>query len=230
MKLFVVLGLGQFGRSLATTLHAGGGDVLAIDRDERRVDDVKDSVGQAVCMDGTDIHALRAVQAPKAQTAVVALGEEDLEGSILACVALSELGVGNIIVRAANELQGRILSRVGATKVIYPEKQMGEHVARNVLNAGVEDQFILSTGQTVAEIRPRHDVVGKRLKDLDLRARYRVNVVSIKRMRARVDDRGEAIREPFLVEFPGGDDIVEHDDVLIAVGNQAQIERLARKD
>ena len=126
MKLFVVVGLGQFGFHTAKEIYAGGGDVLAIDADEKRVAEAKDLVGQAVCMNGADLNALRAVGANKADTAVVALGEEDLEGSILSCTALSDLGVGRIIARAASAMQGRILSRVGATRVVYPEKQMGE--------------------------------------------------------------------------------------------------------
>ena len=230
MKLFVVLGLGQFGRALATTLHAAGADVLAIDADDKRVDDIKDSVGQAVCMDATDIHALRAVGAPRAQTAVVALGEEDLESSILACAALSDLGVGHIIVRAANDLQGRILARVGATRVIYPERQMGEHIAKSLMSSGIEDQFTLSTGQVVAEIRPRADIVGKTLKELQLISKYGVQIITIKRVKSRIDDRGEAVRDAVAISPPTAVDVVEDDDVLVAVGNQAQIERLARKD
>lgn len=115
MKLFVVLGLGQFGHHVAATLAAGGVDVIAIDRDPKRVEALKDVVSQAVCMDSTDEGALRAVGVHKAQTAVVALGEDDLEASILSCAALNDLGVGQITVRTANELQGRILSRMGAT-------------------------------------------------------------------------------------------------------------------
>lgn len=230
MKLFVVIGLGQFGRYVASTLHEGGGDVIAIDRDERRVEDIKDWVAQAICMDATDISALRAVDAHKAQTAVVSLGEKDLEGSILATAALSDLGVGNIIVRASNELHGRILRRVGATRLVYPEKQMGEHVAKSILMSGVIDQVTLPTGQTVAQIRPRRDLVGKTLKDAQLRARYSINVIGVQHQRSVVDDEGETHREMMLESMPGAEELIEEDDVLIVVGSQAQIELVARKD
>jgi trk system potassium uptake protein TrkA len=149
VKLYVVVGLGQFGRHVATSLHGGGGNVLAIDRDAKRVEDIKENVDQAVCMDATDIGALRAVGAAKAQTAIIALGENDLEASILSCASLSDLGVGTIIVRAENEMQGRILTRVGATRLVFPEMQMGQHLAKSILMSGVIDQVTLSTGQTV---------------------------------------------------------------------------------
>lgn len=230
MKLFFVIGLGQFGRNVATTLHEGGADVVAIDRDEQRVDDIKDDVSQAVCMDATDISALRAIDAHKAQSAVVSLGEKDLEGSILATASLSDLGVGNIIVRASNDLHGKILRRVGATRLVYPEKQMGEHIANSLLMSGVIDQVTLSTGQTVAHIRPRRDLVGKTLKDVQFRARYAVNVISLQHQRAIVSDDGETQREMVLEDMPGPDEVIEEDDILIVVGNQAQIALIARKE
>jgi trk system potassium uptake protein TrkA len=230
MRFFVVIGLGQFGRHVATSLQEGGADVLAIDRDEQRVESVKDQVGQAVRLNATDISALRAVGCGKAQTAVVALGETDLEGSILTCAALSDLGVGNIIVRAANELHGRILERVGATRLVYPEKQMGEQIAKSILMSGVIDQVTLSTGQTVAQVLPRLDVVGKTLKDAQLRPRYAINVIGIQRTSTHVDDAGDTREEKDLVNNPGPDEVIGEDDVLIVVGTQAQIELVARKD
>lgn len=230
MRFFVVVGLGQFGRHTAYALQEGGGDVLAIDRDERRVEEVKDRVGQAVCMDSTDMASLRAVGCAKAQTAVLALGEKDLENSILTTAALSDLGVGNIVVRAANELHGRILARMGATRIVYPEKQMGEHVAKSILMSGVIDQVTLSTGQTVAQVLVRRDLVGKTLKEAQLRPRYHVNVIGIQRRVTHVDDAGETHTELVLENVPGPDEVIGEDDVLILVGTQQQIELVSRKD
>jgi trk system potassium uptake protein len=107
---------------------------------------------------------------------------------------------------------------------------MGEHIAKSLMSSGIEDQFTLSTGQIVAEIRPRADIVGKTLKDLQLINKYGVQIITIKRVKSRIDDRGEAVRDAVAISPPTAVDIVEDDDVLVAVGNQAQIERLARKD
>ena len=144
MKLFIVLGLGQLGRHTAMTLFSGGGDVLAVDKSEERVELIKDSVGQAVCADATNINTLSAIGAANADTAVIAFGEAELEESILACSALSDLGCGRIVVRSSSALHGKILTRVGASKVVYPEKQIGEQLAKSLLVSGVLEQRNLS--------------------------------------------------------------------------------------
>lgn len=230
MKVFVVIGLGQFGKHVALSLQDGGGEVLAIDQDERRVESIKDDVHQAVCMNATDLEALRAVGAAKAQTAVVAVGENDLEAGVVACAALSDLGVAHIIVRAANELQARILERVGATEVVYPERQMGEHIARSILMSGVIEQVTLSTGQMVAQVRMRRDLVGRTLKDAQLRQRFSINVIGIQRKHQYVDDNGVNQWEETLDGNPNPDEVIQEDDVVIVVGSQAQIELIARND
>jgi trk system potassium uptake protein len=230
VKHFLVTGLGQFGHQVAISLNEGGGDVLAVDQNPRRVEKIKDSVGQAVCMDSTDIEALRAMGAQKMQTAVIALGEEDLEASVLTCVALSDLGVGKIVVRAANELQGRILNRVGATKIVYPEKEMGKHVGNSLLMSGVIDQVTLSTGQVVAQILAKRELIGTTLKESQLRKRYGINVIGIERHEEYVDDYGVHQVAKTLEDVPEPDARITEKDVLIVVGNQAQIELVARKD
>lgn len=230
MRVFVVIGLGQFGRSTAITLHDGGGDVIAIDADEFRVELIKDKVGQAICLDATDADALRSVGVNKADTAILALGEDDLEPSIICCTALSDLGVGRIIVRSASEEHGRILSRVGATRVIYPEKQMGEQLGKSLISSGVLDQTTLSTGQLVAHIRPRHDLVGKTLKECQLQQRYRLAVIGIQQPKRSIDDRGELHEELVLVSIPEMDKIIGEDDILIVVGTKGQIDLVSRRE
>jgi len=225
-----VIGLGQFGRHTASTLYAGGGDVVAIDADQARVELIKDEVGQAICANAADIDCLRTLGVDRADTAIVALGEDDLEASIVCCAALSDLGVGRIIVRAASELHGRILSRVGASRIIYPEKQMGEQLARSLISTGVVDQINLSTGQIIAHVRPRYDLIGKSLRDCQLRDRYKVAVVGIQRKKRTIDDRGDAQEELNLLPVPEMDTVLGEDDILIIVGNQNQIELVSRKD
>jgi trk system potassium uptake protein TrkA len=228
--LFVVLGLGQFGRHTAKTLYANGGDVIAIDADEARVEIIKDEVGQAICMNVTDVDALQSIGVGKADTAVVALGEEDLEASIICCSALSDMGVGRIIVRAASEEQGRILSRVGATRVIYPEMQMGEQLARSLIATGVIDQITLSTGQIVANIRPSHDIVGKTVGELKITERYRLALIGIEQPKRTIDDRGELHEELILLPIPGEEHVIAEDDILIVVGNKNQIDQVSRRE
>jgi trk system potassium uptake protein TrkA len=230
VKLFVIIGLGQFGRHTARTLYSGGGDVIAIDKDEGRVERIKDEVGQAICADATDIDVLRTIGVAKADTAVVALGENDLEASIMACMALSDLGVGRLIVRSATQLHGRILTRVGATRVIYPEKQMGEQLALSILASGVLEQTTLSTGQTVAHIRPRRDFVGKSIRESQIGERFRLAIIALQRPKNTIDDRGEQQEELTLMSVPSPETIIDSDDILVVVGSSAQIEQVARRD
>lgn len=230
MKLFVVIGLGQFGRHTATTLYDGGGDVIAIDADQNRVEMVKDDVGQAICLDATDLDSLRTVGVGKADTAIIALGEDDLEASIICCTSLSDMGVGRIIVRSASEHHGRILSRVGATRIIYPEKQMGEQLGKSLISSGILDQVTLSTGQVVAHIRPRDDLIGKKLREIRLQDHFRLLIIGIQQPKTNVDDKGDVSEELVLIPAPDGDYIVQENDILIIVGNQSQIETVARKE
>ncbi len=230
MKRFAVVGLGQFGYHVALSLAKSGASVLAIDQSERRVDEVKQYVEQAVCMDATSEERLRAVGLMKVDVAILALGEKDLEASILCCAALADLGLSQIVVRAANPLQARILERVGATRMVFPEKEMGESIARSVLMSGVLDQVELSTGQTVAQIRPRRDVVGMTLLDARLRQRFAINVIGIQKPTHRIDDEGRPTGEHTLINAPGPETVVEENDILIVVGDNKTIQSVARRD
>jgi trk system potassium uptake protein TrkA len=230
LKQFVIIGLGQFGRHTAKTLYGSGAEVIAIDKNESRVERVKDEVGQAICADATDIDVLRTIGVAKADTAVVALGEVDLEASIMACMALNDLGVSRIVVRSATELHGRILSRIGATRVIFPEKQMGEQLALSILASGVMEQTTLSTGQTVAHIRPRRDLVGKTLKESNITERYRLAIIAVQKLSKSIDDRGEEQEEWTTMSVPSPDTVIENDDLLVVVGSQSQIGYISRKD
>lgn len=107
---------------------------------------------------------------------------------------------------------------------------MGEQVATSIMMSGVIDQVTLSTGQTVAQVLPRADLVGKRLKDAQLRARFRINVIGILRRRQVIDDHGESVTDTELVSVPDPDDVIGEDDVLVVVGFKGQIEAMARKD
>lgn len=230
MKLFVVIGLGQFGRHTAMTLYQGGAEVIAVDKDNARVELIKDSVGQAICADSTDIDALRSVGIGKADTAIVALGEDDLEDSIVTCTALNDLGLGRIIVRSASEQHGRILTRVGASKIVYPEKQMGEQLAKSLLASGVLEQVTLSTGQMVANIKPTLELIGKTIKEAKLQDKYRLAVIGIQHPRRSIDDRGEVHEDLSLLPVPDPDTVIGDDDILVVVGSASQIELIARED
>lgn len=230
MKLFVVIGLGQFGRYTAKTLYSLGGDVIAVDSDESRVEMIKDEVTTAVCADARDMDALRSIGVMKADTAVLSLGEEDIEDSIMCCSSLSELGLGRIIVRASSEQQGKILLKVGASKIIYPEQKMGEQLAKFLMASGVLEQVTLPTGQIVAHVYPRKDFIGKTLEDCKFQEKYRLLVIGIQKPKRRIDDKGELHEELILDPVPNLDTLIDEEDILVVVGNQNQIEIVSHRE
>ncbi|MEM7588673.1 MAG: TrkA family potassium uptake protein [Myxococcota bacterium] len=210
MKLFVVMGLGQFGRHTAMTLYEAGADVLAIDEDAPRVELIKNGVGQAVCMDATDPMALDSMQVGKADAAVVAFGEVQLEASILACAALRDLGIKKVVVRSSAPTHGRILKRVGAHHVIYPEKQMGRELARSLLVNSVLEETVLPTGQVVADVPLSSAYEGKTLQDLQLLSRHQLVVIGLRRQQQW---QGVPPQETALCAG----------DILVIVGNRKNI-------
>jgi trk system potassium uptake protein TrkA len=226
--LFAVIGLGRFGFKLATTLAEKGAEVLAIDIDRELVEEIKDLVSQAVCLDSTEEKALRAVGVQDVDAAVVAIGV-NIEASILTTAILRRLGVGRIIGRAMTKLQGQILQEVGARKVIYLEDQMGEEVARSLIAPHVREHITLGTGHSLVELVPRKAFVGRTIAEIDFRARYGVNIIAIEKRIPRVTERGENTYDVKVNDLPSPHDRIEEGDILVVVGSNEKIEELMEK-
>ena len=174
----LVVGLGRFGSSLAETLMELGHDVLGVDADPRIVQDLADDLTHVLEADSTDVEVLRQLGAGEFGRAVVAIGT-DLEASILTTSVLVDLGVPDIWAKAITVAHGRILERVGAHHVVYPEHDMGRRVAH--LLSGRMTEFVqLDQGFALVELRPPRQVVGRSLADSQVRSRYGITVVCIK--------------------------------------------------
>jgi trk system potassium uptake protein TrkA len=163
-----VLGLGRFGTALARELTRLGHDVLALDSSEKVIQDVADEVTHAVRVDVTDEDALRDLGLEAFETAIVAISSE-LETSILATVLLKRLGVRRILAKAGTDLHGSILSQVGATRVVFPERETGVRVAHSFAAPGVHDYLDVAPGYGVARVPAVGPFVGRTLGELDLR-------------------------------------------------------------
>jgi len=208
----VVIGLGRFGSSLAGTLIDMGHEVLGIDTDADRVQRHTGLLTHVVQADTTNEQTLHQLGVGDAVTAVVAIGA-DIEASVLTTGALVDLGVPNIWAKALTQSHGRILQRVGAHHVVFPEAEMGSRVARLVTGALIE-YFALDDDFVLIETRvPRH-LAGKRLGDTDLRANYKVTVVCIK-------PEGQT-----FTYAESATQLGEHDLIVVA-GHRGDIERFA---
>ena len=169
-KQFVIIGLGRFGSSIAKTLYSLGNDVLAIDKDEDIVQEIADSVTHAVQLDATDENALRALGIRNFDVAVVTIGD-NIQSSIMATLLVKELGVKYIIAKGHSDLHAKVLYKIGADRVVLPEKDMGVRVAHNLVSANILDYIELSEDYSVMEIQVLDEWSGKTLNELRLRSK-----------------------------------------------------------
>lgn len=203
-KQFVVIGLGRFGESVAKTLYGLGHDVLAIDMDEDMVQEISDSVTHAVQMDATDESALRTLGLRNFDVAVVTIGS-NIQASVMVTLLVKELGVKYIIAKGQSDLHAKVLYKIGADRVVLPEKDMGVRVAHNLVSASILDYIELSPDYSIMEVKALEEWNGKTLTELKLRSKYGINVMAIKKN----DD---------INISPGADEIISADDIIVAIG------------
>lgn len=177
-KEFIVIGLGRFGGGLASTLVGMGHEVLGVDADPKLVQQFSGMLTHVVEADSTDEQAMRQLGAAEFETAVVAIGT-DVEASILTTSVLVDLGVPRIVAKAVTEAHGRILGRIGAHRVVFPERDMGVRVGHS-LAGSILDYFELDPGFAIVETSAPRELVGKSLAAAEVRRRYGITVVCIK--------------------------------------------------
>lgn len=211
-RQFAVIGLGRFGQSVAVTLSSLGYDVLAIDISENLVQAIADDVTRAVQMDARDEQALKSIGMRNFDDVIVAI-TSDIEASILITVLLKEIGVKRVIAKAQNPLHGKILEKVGADKIVFPEKDMGIRLAHSLVSPNLLDSIELHPDYSIMEIIAPKAFVNKTLGQLNLRAKYGLSVLAIK--------RGESI-----IVAPGADAKIEDNDALIVLGHNDCLRRL----
>lgn len=178
-KSFAVIGLGQFGMTVAETLAEMNYDVLAVDDKEENIQEIAEKVTYAVKADVREPGVLQSLGVQNVDVAVIAVSE-NIEASIVSTMQAKDLGVPFVIAKATNKLHGRILGKIGADKVIYPEQAMGLRVAKNLVTSGFVDVFELSSEFSIAEFKIPKNWVGKSLAELKIREKYHVNVIGIR--------------------------------------------------
>lgn len=213
---FAVIGLGVFGRTVALHLTSLGHEVLGIDSDEEAIAACADELAMAVCADATDEAALRELHVQRMSCAVVAIGAESIEASILATTLLRQIGVPEIVARSLGSLHGRVLRAVGASRVVRPEEEMGERVARQLSEPNVLERLELGEDAEVAEVEVPAELVGKSPVELNLRKRAGVSVVAFRRGRR-------------VVATLDGSEVFQAGDVVLVIGRSDDVAAFAKR-
>lgn len=215
MKQFIVIGCGRFGSSVARTLYGLGHDVLAIDRNEDVIQEIADSVTHAVQLDATDDSSIKSLGIRNFDVAVITIGS-NIQSSIMATLIAKDLGVKYVVAKAQNELHAKVLYKIGADRIVFPERDMGVRVAHNLVSSNILDYIELAPDYSIVEIAALDEFEGKNLTELDMRAKYGVNVMAIK--------HGTEINIS-----PNATDIIRKEDVLVVVGHNEDIQKLEKK-
>lgn len=219
-KQFGVIGLGRFGSAMATTLTELGHDVIGVDADESRVQQLADVITQALQIDATDERALRAAGVRDVDVAVVSIGE-NIESSLLVVMQLRELGIRTIVAKAVTPLHGRILEKLGVSRVIFPEREMAVRVAHSLVMPNVLDYIELSMDFSIVEVPAPDAFVGRTLKQLELRPRLGLTLIAIKR--PSPDSRVIVTNIA-----PAADEEIRPGDTLALLGSNERLNQLDR--
>lgn len=211
-KDFLVIGLGQFGMSVAKTLARQGYGVIAIDKNKEHVQEIAEEVEYAVVGDGTDSQLLETLGLERLDAAVIAV-TNDMETSIMATIIVKEMGVRKVVVKAISDMHEKIVLKLGADSVVFPERFMGERTAKNLTAGSFVDLVELSPEITIAELAVKKEWIGKSLIDLSFRKDYQINVVAVKE-----DDKINVSPEP--------DKPLREGQILVVIGSYKSLGRL----
>ncbi len=226
-KKIAVIGLGVFGIRVAIELSRKGADVIALDNDMERLDDVKEHVAHAVRIDSTDETALKAQGVHDMDVVIVGIGD-NFEAALLTIAALQNIGAKRIVVRGTTSTHERILNHLGIKEVILPAEEAAERLATNLIFENVIDTFELSSGYSIAEISAPETFIGRTVTELERRQTYNVNLITIKRQQEKRTRFGlQKKKMATILGIPSSDTYSERGDVLMVFGRTKDLERLA---
>ena len=211
-KTYAVFGLGRYGIAVARELVHNGVEVIAVDMDERSVNTAADELPICKCADITDPEVIRQLGISNVDVVIIAMAN-NLEASVMAVTLCKEIGVKTVIAKSANEMHQKILNRVGADKVVFPENESGIRLAKNLLSSGFVDMVSLAKNVSMIELDMKPEWVGKNLIELNLRKKYSINVVAVR--------KGESVSVDIDPHAP-----LQAEDKLIVIANTERIAKL----
>lgn len=220
---FAVIGLGLLGTGIAKTLSERGAEVLAIDNDPDKVEAIKEDVAHAVCLDSTDVKALKAQNITDTDAVIIAIGH-NFEGLLLTAVLLTELNIKRIVARVSNPHQRMILEKVGIKDMFAPDEEVGKRVAEMLINPEVRSHLPLPDDYEIIEILTPKRVTNKTLQEANLRERYNLNLITIKRQFQEIRN-GKKITNEHIIGVPKSDTVLLEHDILILLGKTYDVDK-----
>jgi trk system potassium uptake protein TrkA len=229
MKRFAVIGLGRFGKKLAIALAMSGAEVIAIDKNRDEIELLRDQVSHAVRLDSTDEEALKSQGVDKVDVVIVGIGQgtgQGFESAVLTVVNLKQLGIKQIYARAEDLIAGEVFSKIGATEVIYPEIESAQRWAYKLIAPQIGEKIDFAPGYSLARVKAPASFDGKTVMDLQLRQKYNVNLVAIKR-----DEEGKAKKSEKggIINVPMPNTVIYRDDILMVAGSDADLAKLPQE-
>ena len=223
MRQFVVIGAGRFGRAMAITLAKKGCQVLLLDENADLVQQMSEYVTQAIQINIRDEKALESLNLKEMDVAVVAIGS-DLEASILVTMQLKELGVKMVVAKAGSVTHSKILERVGADRIVFPERDMAVRLANSLVSPSISDFIEVSPGYNMVEIKVPKGLRGLTLVKANVRSKWGVDIIAIKRPQETPEKRDKESSHRFIIT-PAATEILQENDILVVIGEEKKIER-----
>lgn len=211
-RQFCIIGCGRFGATVANKLTELGCEVMVIDTDEETIQNISNDVTYAVQADATDENSLKSIGVRNFDVVIISIGE-NIQSSILVTLMVKELGVKHIVAKAQNELHGKVLSKIGANRIVYPEKEMGIRIAKNLVSDNILDYIELAPDYSIMEVLALEEWLGKNLMEINMRARYGVNVMAIK--------HGTEINIAVTA-----DNTIKEGDILVVIGHNDDLKKI----
>jgi trk system potassium uptake protein TrkA len=228
MRRFAVIGLGRFGQKLAIALAMSGAEVIAIDKNREEIELITDQVSHAVRLDSTDEEALKAQGVDKVDVAIIGIGQGGggFESAILTVVNLRQMGVKQIYARAEGPIAGEVFSKVGATEVIYPEIESAQRWAFKLIAPQIGEKIDFAPGYSLARVKAPASFDGKTVMELQLRQKYSVNLVLIKRGEYATKEKDQKGK---IINVPMPSTVIYQDDILMIAGSDADLAKLPQE-
>ncbi len=223
-KNYAVIGLGTFGKAVAKTLIEYNKEVIAIDKDEKVINEISDVITHSVVLDATDEKALKSVEIQDVDYAIIGVG--DIQDSILITLLLKDLGVKNIIAKAINQQHQRVLHKIGATKIILPEIEVGTNLVRNLVSTKLFDKMEMSEKYSMVEIGPLKKWINKTIKETDIRNKFNISIVGIRRKFPHIDEKGEMSEIEEIIIAPQSTIKILKNDILIIIGDKKALNKV----